>query len=136
MNGLALIFFDKGCKSWCHYMTNASIQIVLCRKVVLLLRKKRFKFSFSFWRKVINIVMVHLPSSGPQTRGMISKMAEHDASSKHNWRASKQFSIAIAVFIFGPANKTLDQSIHLNIHAVCKSHKIYCVQINPTTETN
>lgn len=26
----------------------------------------------------------HLPGTGPQTRGIISRIAEHDGSSKHN----------------------------------------------------
>lgn len=39
-----------------------------------------------------------LPGTGPQTRGIISNMAEHDGSSKHNWRAKIQLNIAIAGF--------------------------------------
>lgn len=45
---------------------------------------------------------MHLPGTGPHTRGIISKMAEHDGSSKHNCLASMQFKIAIAVLMFGP----------------------------------
>lgn len=43
-----------------------------------------------------------LPGTGPQTRGIISRIAEHDGSSKHNCRARMQFNIAIAIFTFGP----------------------------------
>ena len=43
-----------------------------------------------------------LPGTGPQTRGIISKMAEQDGSSKHNCRANIQLSIAIAALIFDP----------------------------------
>lgn len=46
-----------------------------------------------------------LPSSGPQTLGIISRMVAQEASSKHSCRASKQFKIAIAVFVFGPEKK-------------------------------
>lgn len=46
-----------------------------------------------------------LPSSGPQTLGIISTMAAQEASSKHSCRASKQFKIATAVFVFGPESK-------------------------------
>lgn len=43
------------------------------------------------------------PSSGPQTRGIISRMALQDGSSKHNCRANRQLRIATAVLTFGPA---------------------------------
>lgn len=42
------------------------------------------------------------PNSGPQTRGIISKMALQDESSKHNCRANRQFKIAIGAFISDP----------------------------------
>lgn len=43
-------------------------------------------------------VSLLIPGTGPQTRGMISNMAEHDGSSKHSWRAKMQLNIAIAGF--------------------------------------
>lgn len=52
-------------------------------------------------RQVFYIILF-LPGTGPHTRGIISNIAEHDGSSKHNWRASMQFNIAIAIFTFGP----------------------------------
>lgn len=39
---------------------------------------------------------VNIPGTGPQTRGIISNMAEHDVSSKHNWRAEIQLNVATA----------------------------------------
>lgn len=49
------------------------------------------------------IYQIYLPGTGPQTLGMISKIAEQDGSSKHNCLAKMQFRIAIAVFMFWPA---------------------------------
>lgn len=46
-----------------------------------------------------------LPGIGPHTLGIISNIAEHDGSSKHNWRANIQFKIAEATLIFEPVNK-------------------------------
>ena len=51
------------------------------------------------------------PNSGPQTRGIISKVALQDESSKHNCRANKQFKIDIGVFISDPATKKLSFSL-------------------------
>lgn len=46
----------------------------------------------------VSAIYSHLPGTGPQTRGIISNMAEHDGSSKHSWRAKIQLNIAIAGF--------------------------------------
>jgi hypothetical protein len=45
------------------------------------------------------------PSSDPHTRGMISNMAEQDASSKQSWRASRHLRMATAVFTLGPKKR-------------------------------
>ncbi|KAL4712512.1 hypothetical protein ACJJTC_007528 [Scirpophaga incertulas] len=50
---------------------------------------------------------LHLPSSDPQTRGMISKMAEQEASSKQSCRASRQLRMAMVPFIPGPGGKEI-----------------------------
>jgi hypothetical protein len=47
------------------------------------------------------------PSSDPHTRGIISKMAEQDASSKHSCRASRHLRIATAVLTLGPKNREI-----------------------------
>ena len=47
------------------------------------------------------------PSSDPHTRGMISNMAEQDASSKQSWRASRHLRMATAVFTFGPKKRKI-----------------------------
>ena len=49
--------------------------------------------------------MKNLPGIGPHTRGIISKIAEHDGSSKHNCLANIQFSIAKAALILDPENR-------------------------------
>lgn len=48
---------------------------------------------------------MYSPNSGPQTLGIISRIAEQEASSKHNCLANKQFSIAIVFFMLGPETK-------------------------------
>lgn len=67
--------------------------------------KSSFLLSFLCLFKWIQIKKnkLYLPGTGPQTLGIISKMAEQDGSSKHNCLAKMQFSIAIAVFMFWPA---------------------------------
>jgi hypothetical protein len=47
------------------------------------------------------------PSSDPHTRGIISKIAEQDASSKHSCRASRHLRIATAVLTLGPKNRKI-----------------------------
>lgn len=64
------------------------------------------KFPVTSGKKELKYAKSDLPNSGPQTLGIISRMAAHEASSKHNCLASRQFSIAIAVFVFGPESKT------------------------------
>lgn len=46
---------------------------------------------------------MYIPGIGPHTRGIISNIAEQDGSSKHNWRAKIQLSIADATFMLEPA---------------------------------
>lgn len=52
-----------------------------------------------------------VPNSGPQTLGIISRIAEQEGSSKHSCRANKQFNIAIVVFVLGPETRAI---INLN----------------------
>jgi len=54
--------------------------------------------------KILNLIRTdnYSPSSDPHTRGMISKIAEQDVSSKHNCRASRHLRIATAVLTLGP----------------------------------
>lgn len=59
----------------------------------------------------MNLKRNNLPGTGPHNFGIISNMAEHDGSSKHNWRAKIQLNIAIAGFPCVP--KTL---INISIH--------------------
>lgn len=58
--------------------------------------------------------ILNSPGTGPQTLGIISKIAEHDGSSKHSWRANIQFSIAIAIFTLGPVSKENMKENRLN----------------------
>ena len=60
----------------------------------------------------------NLPSSDPHTRGIISKMAEQDASSKHSCRASRHLRIATAVFTLGPKNRKIRPSESIKITRV------------------
>lgn len=56
-------------------------------------------------KKIYSYRSNYSPNSGPQTRGIISKIALQDESSKHNCLANRQFKIAIGVFISDPVNK-------------------------------
>lgn len=47
-------------------------------------------------------ICIILPGTGPHTLGMISKIAEHDGSSKHSCRARMQFRMASADLMFVP----------------------------------
>lgn len=49
---------------------------------------------------------MYSPTSGPQTLGIISKMAEQEASSKQNCLARRQFKMATVVFVLGPETNT------------------------------
>jgi len=49
----------------------------------------------------------YLPTSGPQTRGIISSMAEHELSLKQSWRAVMQLRIATVGFVFDPGIKEI-----------------------------
>jgi len=88
------------------------------------LRKKKKK------KKLVVRIEHYSPSSDPHTRGIISNMAEQDASSKQSWRASRQLRMATAVFTFGPKT-TKCSAILINI-CVDTSHinteKLRCVK--------
>ena len=58
------------------------------------------------------------PSSDPHTRGIISRIAEHDVSSKHNWRASRHLRIATAVLTLGPKNRKIRNTESIKITKV------------------
>lgn len=59
----------------------------------------------------MNGLIFCLPGTGPQTRGMISRMAEHDGSSKHSWRARMQFRIDSVDLTLEPVTFTLNQML-------------------------
>lgn len=63
--------------------------------------------------KVLFMVMVYLPGTGPHTRGIISNIAEHDGSSKHSCRARIQFKMAIAILTLGPVMKQTKKPLEL-----------------------
>lgn len=65
------------------------------------------------------------PGTGPQTLGIISKIAEHDGSSKQSWRAIIHFKIAGAVFIFGPTKK---KKINKLIKKAVRKVHLKCLQ--------
>uniref|UniRef100_A0A8D8A2Y3 (northern house mosquito) hypothetical protein n=1 Tax=Culex pipiens TaxID=7175 RepID=A0A8D8A2Y3_CULPI len=55
---------------------------------------------------LVTVTVLQATGTGPHTRGMISRMAEHDGSSKQSCLANIQFKIAIAVLIFDPSIRT------------------------------
>lgn len=61
---------------------------------------------YTLLRLGIEIWDSDLPNSGPQTRGIISRIAEHEESSKQNCLANRQLRIAIVVLILEPENYT------------------------------
>lgn len=70
---------------------------------------------------------MYKPGTGPQTLGIISKIAEHDGSSKQSWRAIIHFKIAGAVFMFGPEMKKKKTNI-INKKTVKKKVHLKCLQ--------
>lgn len=90
----------KKCR-WAFYGSMKACNDFKCRTKNVYIKPlstdKKYFWNFSFFHSF-------LPGTGPHTRGIISSIAEHDGSSKQSCRARIQFSIAIAIFTFGPVD--------------------------------
>lgn len=50
---------------------------------------------FNAAKHFVTVTVLQATGTGPHTRGITSNIAEHDGSSKHNWRANTQLKIDI-----------------------------------------